>query len=343
MSLNKKIVDITRELRRLQTPEEKELWEKLRNPKFNGLKFLRQHPIVYAYKDYTPLFFVADFYCAEKKLVIELDGKIHEFQKDYDENRDSILKELGLRVLRIKNAELSNLETVLQKIIEFSTHPPPPSLQSREGVIEQSEIGGELTILILAAGPSTRMGQSKQQLLIDGKSLLIRTVETALQSDAGEVIVVLGASEDAHRQLLKEVPIEIIFNPEWEAGMGSSLKAGLSHALSINPRTEAIIVMVCDQPQLRSYHVKSLLEKHKSTKALIVASSYASTIGVPALFDKKLFGKILELDDEHGAKKIIQQYQAETIDFPEGVIDLDTPEEYGNFISSKKNALKRAF
>ncbi len=103
MSLNKKIVDITRNPRKLQTNEEKELWEKLRNRKFNGLKFLRQHPIVHGYKGYIPLFFVADSYCDEKKLVIELDDKTHEFQKDYDENRDSILRELGLSVLRIKN------------------------------------------------------------------------------------------------------------------------------------------------------------------------------------------------------------------------------------------------
>ena len=194
--------------------------------------------------------------------------------------------------------------------------------------------GGELAIIILAAGPSSRMGQPKQQLLIDGKSLLIRTVETALQSDVGKVIVVLGASEEVHRELLKEVPVETIFNPNWQAGMGSSLKAGLSHAFSINPRTEAIIVMVCDQPLLQSSHIKSLIEKYRKTNALIVASVYSNTTGVPALFDQKIFGKILELDDEQGAKKIIQQHEVETINFPEGAIDLDTPEEYNNFVQS---------
>jgi molybdenum cofactor cytidylyltransferase len=196
----------------------------------------------------------------------------------------------------------------------------------------------EIAIIILAAGSSSRMGQPKQQLLIDGKPLLVRTVETALRSEVGKVTVVLGALEESHRHLLKELPVDITFNPKWQTGMGSSLKAGLSHALSINQSTEAIIVLVCDQPLLQSHQLKSLVEKYKSTNALIVASAYTNTTGVPALFNQKIFGEILGLDDSHGAKKIIQQHQdqVEMIPFPEGAIDLDTPEEYHNFVQSKK-------
>ena len=89
----------------------------MKNNQFFGLKFRRQHPIVYGNVGIgESLFFVADFFCAEKALVIELDGMIHEFQKDYDKNRDNILNDLGLRVLRIKNAELKNPEQVLDKL-----------------------------------------------------------------------------------------------------------------------------------------------------------------------------------------------------------------------------------
>ena len=87
--LPKKIVDICRELRKNQTDAEAVLWKHLRNRKLDGYKFLRQHPIIHQqFNNEFPLFFVADFYCAEQKLVVELDGKIHDFQKDYDENRD---------------------------------------------------------------------------------------------------------------------------------------------------------------------------------------------------------------------------------------------------------------
>lgn len=120
--MQKTIQQLCRELRKNQTPSEKIVWETLRNRKFEGLKFTRQYPIIYNTVGLKPLFFIADFYCHEKKLVIEIDGKIHDFQKDYDTNRDKVLNELGLIVLRIKNEELGNLDSVLKKIRSL-THP----------------------------------------------------------------------------------------------------------------------------------------------------------------------------------------------------------------------------
>jgi molybdenum cofactor cytidylyltransferase len=341
MSLTKKIVDLTRQLRRQQTPSEKELWEQLRNRKLPGYKFLRQHPLIYEYRGYTPLFFVADFYCDQYKLVIEVDGKIHDFQKDYDANRDSILKDLKLRILRITNEEVKNTDQVLKKILEAinSTHHPAPSLQSREGVSERSEDGGELALILLAAGSSSRMGQPKQQLLIEGKSLLIHSVEIAIKSDVAKVVVVLGSDEEIHRKTLNNFSVEVALNSRWQTGMGSSLKEGLKHVLTNNPKTDAVIVMVCDQPLLTSGHLNSLIEKYRKTNALLVASTYSNTNGVPALFNHQLFGEILNLNDEHGAKKIIQKHQADTVDFPEGAIDLDTQEDYKTFLQQRSKKM----
>ena len=68
-----------RELRQRMTDAESFLWLNLRNRRFHHLKFLRQHPIIYDMCNNKPFYFIADFYCAEKKLIIELDGKIHDF------------------------------------------------------------------------------------------------------------------------------------------------------------------------------------------------------------------------------------------------------------------------
>jgi len=108
-----------RQLRRNMTFEEKLLWQKLRGRKFFGLKFLRQHPIVYELINDKPLFFVPDFYCDEKKTIIEIDGKIHDFQKDYDKRRTEILTNMGLIVMRIKNEEIRNIDKVLKNIEVF--------------------------------------------------------------------------------------------------------------------------------------------------------------------------------------------------------------------------------
>ena len=79
------------------------------------MKFLRQHPIIYEVNGLKH-FFIADFYCAAGSLVIELDGKIHDYQKDRDAERDLIIKNLGLKILHIKNEELDNMNQVKLKI-----------------------------------------------------------------------------------------------------------------------------------------------------------------------------------------------------------------------------------
>lgn len=101
------------------TEKEKILWQKLRGRRFHGLKFHRQYPIIYDVIKNEPKYFIPDFYCAEKKVIIELDGKIHEFQKEKDGQREEILEGLELKILRINNEELVNIYPVLKKIKEF--------------------------------------------------------------------------------------------------------------------------------------------------------------------------------------------------------------------------------
>jgi very-short-patch-repair endonuclease len=101
-------------LKHEMTSAEKMLWKYLRNRKLNRLKFRRQHPLD---------IFIVDFYCHEKKLIIEVDGGIHddEDQKEYDEGRSFELKEKGYKILRFTNKEvLNNINNVADRIIKFS-------------------------------------------------------------------------------------------------------------------------------------------------------------------------------------------------------------------------------
>lgn len=101
------IKKLARDLRKNQTPEEAQLWKYLRNRKYRGIKFFRQHPIRYEIHG-KQCFFIADFYSREISLVIELDGKIHEQQNDYDKQRDLIINRLGITVLRFENDVFNN-------------------------------------------------------------------------------------------------------------------------------------------------------------------------------------------------------------------------------------------
>jgi len=122
MSLNRKkelsliAKEFCRDLRVNQTNSENFIWEIIRNRKLFGKKFLRQHQVFYDMLG-KELFYICDFYCHELKLVIEIDGKIHDYNKENDKQRDMIMILLGLNVLRIKNEKIENsISKVIDKI-----------------------------------------------------------------------------------------------------------------------------------------------------------------------------------------------------------------------------------
>jgi very-short-patch-repair endonuclease len=111
------IFDLCRRLRRKQTKAEELLWECLRRKRLNGLKFRRQHPLGR---------YIADFYCPEARLVIELDGNVHGLkdQREYDEVRREIMEVHRIRVLRIENEEIErNIGNVLRRIADLTSPP----------------------------------------------------------------------------------------------------------------------------------------------------------------------------------------------------------------------------
>ena len=113
------IKKLAQELRKNGTDSERLLWKELRGRKLSGYKFLRQHPVLYKGNLKRYNYFIADFFCDEKKAIIELDGPIHEKHQEYDQFRDYELRELGFNLLRIKNEELENMNDVLNRIKSF--------------------------------------------------------------------------------------------------------------------------------------------------------------------------------------------------------------------------------
>ncbi len=114
----KDITLLARSLRRDSTPSEMALWKVLRGRSIEGYKFLRQHPVFYRIDKNWVEFYIVDFYCSELKLIIELDGLIHEYQMEQDMERESKLKSRGFFILRIKNEELAKIDSVRELIHE---------------------------------------------------------------------------------------------------------------------------------------------------------------------------------------------------------------------------------
>ncbi|MEK6476505.1 nucleotidyltransferase family protein [Catalinimonas sp. 4WD22] len=185
-------------------------------------------------------------------------------------------------------------------------------------------------IVILAAGESSRMGQPKQLLQINGKSLLRHAVEEAIDSDLGPVIVVLGAFAEQIKEALPALEIKIVHNPDWQQGMGTSIQKGIQEVQKEYDYSQGAILMLSDQPYVNTILLNKLLQTHLHTQKPIVASTYQDTLGVPAYFHHSYFPFLSQLEGSIGARKLIQQHKAQvaSVDFPSGRFDVDTPEDY---------------
>jgi molybdenum cofactor cytidylyltransferase len=119
--------------------------------------------------------------------------------------------------------------------------------------------------------------------------------------------------------------------------MGSTLKRGVQEILQTKPQPAAILVLVCDQPHLTTSHLDKLIDHYRTSSAPVIASVYEGNVGVPAVFDQSVFQELMTLDDQHGAKQVIHKFsdQCLTIPFPGGELDLDTPDDYTQFLHSK--------
>ena len=181
-------------------------------------------------------------------------------------------------------------------------------------------------IIILAAGSSSRLGTPKQNLVFQGQTLLQKAIQSALTSLCETVIVVLGSSADVIRPTIPDQLISIIDNPDWEEGMASSIRYGLTELQKITPKSADVILMLCDQPFVDATIINQLIQKKSITAKTIIASAYNEIKGVPALFNETHFDELLQLTGNEGAKKLLEKYADEviTVPFLLGDIDIDT-------------------
>ncbi len=182
--------------------------------------------------------------------------------------------------------------------------------------------------LVLAAGGSARLGQPKQLLQYRGQPLVRHAVTAALEADCRPVVVVVGRDRTEVAQALQDLPVEIVPNDFWKRGIGGSIRLGLK---ALEDCT-AVAIVACDQPHLQPELIRRLRATQEKTGKPIVASAYAGTIGIPALFARPFFAALMTLHDSQGAKTILTAHPGDvaTVCFPEGATDIDTLADYHN-------------
>lgn len=183
-----------------------------------------------------------------------------------------------------------------------------------------------IAAVILAAGASERLGQPKQLIQVGGESLLRRTARLAVQAGCAPVWVVLGFAAEQMRPELQGLPVQALTNAHWSRGMASSLRSGVSAA---QVSADAVLLLVCDQVRLSGDHLRALLTQHRGGTTAITASAYGGRLGVPAIFNARLFSELLQIEGDRGAREVIERHPAETqaVSWLDGAFDLDSPEQ----------------
>src|SRR5437868_5884337 len=165
-----------------------------------------------------------------------------------------------------------------------STHPRSAPTRRRFQSGDMSPHSkGKTGAVILAAGGSSRFGQPKQLILFRAKNLLCRVIDAAREGGCSPVVVVIGSDSERVTRDLEKTTAITIENKAWKRGIGSSVRVGVQGAIDHAPDVGAIVLLVCDQPQVNAGAIRNLIALRDQTNKSIVASSYAGTLGVPAL------------------------------------------------------------
>jgi molybdenum cofactor cytidylyltransferase len=187
-----------------------------------------------------------------------------------------------------------------------------------------------IAAVILAAGNSFRFGKPKQLQLFRGKTLLQRTIDAATDANCSPIVVVIGSDPDKITSALKATNATLVYNYDWKRGIGTSIRTGIQFIVNAGADIEVVALLVCDQPFVDATLIRKLVALRAKTGKSIVASSYADTLGVPALFDHQRFSELLALDDNSGAKSVILLNRGRVAEFPfpDAAIDVDTAEDW---------------
>jgi len=186
--------------------------------------------------------------------------------------------------------------------------------------------------IILAAGASSRMTKYKQLLKFKGESLLNAIVGKCQQLELEEIVCITGYLDKELRDEVMEDDITFIHNAKHKEGMVGSLKLGIDHIS--DSKVDAVLVVLTDQPLIPLSHYQAMISKVESEFAMLIATSYNGTIGVPALYSRQYFQEIMSLDNNSSAKSILKRHNKElvTIDCAMAGLDVDTDEDYNKLL-----------
>jgi len=155
----------------------------------------------------------------------------------------------------------------------------------------------------------------------------------AAEVNSDHLIVVLGSSAYDCVPIIKDCEVDIVVNPFWESGLAGSIRIGVERAEGHG--ADSVLLLLADQPWLNSGVIRRFLDRTNGRTDLIISARYAGILGAPMMFGSDWFPQLKNLEGDQGARNLVskQEDRVEVIDWSEGALDLDTPEDLASLMS----------
>ncbi len=187
--------------------------------------------------------------------------------------------------------------------------------------------------IVLAAGASQRFGEPKQLLCWKDETLVHHAARVALEANLEPVIVICGSESHLVQNSVRDLPVKVVYNPNWQAGQSTSIQTGLR---AIPANVGAAIFLLADQPYVTPSVLRLLVDDHSHTLESIIGPLVSGQRGNPVLFDRRTFPDLLDLHGDIGGRALFSRYSPRWLPWHDDrlLIDIDTPDTYQQLLNN---------
>jgi len=183
--------------------------------------------------------------------------------------------------------------------------------------------------VVLAAGMSSRMGETKQLLRLGENTLLGQVLENVRSSRVKDIVLVLGHEAEKIRERISTENLTVVTNESYQQGMGTSLRTGLA---ALPPGVNAALIVLADQPFIRPKTLDLLMDQYMRSNAQIVIPTYKGFRGNPVLLDRSVFSEVMALTGDIGCRAIFGNHLERIVKFPVEdigiLLDMDSKDDF---------------